>query len=178
MRKTNLNKLLPFHCIHTYTLYEDGSVYNEDNGKWIKGTTITKNNRYVKIHLGADKVSKFVPLHRLVATAFIPNPNNLPQVNHIDGNRYNNSASNLEWCTAKHNINHCWKMEMHMHQYGELIGSSKLKEEDALFIYKFRDSGLTPAQFLNRYKYNIKRTAVRNIWTGRSWAKVTGHKIK
>lgn len=45
-------------------------------------------------------------IHRLVAINFIPNPNNFSQVNHIDGNKDNNHASNLEWCTAQHNITH------------------------------------------------------------------------
>lgn len=59
---------------------------------------------YLFVNLYRDKKMKSVKIHRLVAEAFIPNPDNLPQVNHKNENKHNNNVSNLEWCTAKYNL--------------------------------------------------------------------------
>jgi len=61
---------------------------------------------YKMIWLITDGKSKKFRVHRLVAEAFIPNPDNKPEVNHIDGNRTNNTVTNLEWVTSKENTDH------------------------------------------------------------------------
>lgn len=66
------------------------------------------NNKYIK---------KSKRIHRLVAQAFIPNPNNYPQVNHIDGNKLNNKADNLEWCTNEYNMKESWRLGLRDHIY-------------------------------------------------------------
>ena len=61
---------------------------------------------YKQIVLNKDKKRKTLKVHRLVAIAFIPNPENKPNVNHIDGNPHNNNVENLEWCTQAENVQH------------------------------------------------------------------------
>ena len=72
--------------------------------KEVKGYIDKEGYRIVYLQAPNKKITKKV--HRLVAEAFIPNPNNLSQVNHKDENRLNNSVQNLEWCDAKYNANH------------------------------------------------------------------------
>lgn len=66
-------------------------------------------NGRIQIDLSKDGVHKRVTLHRLVAQAFIPNPDGLPQINHKDGNPRNCHIDNLEWCTASHNMAHAYR---------------------------------------------------------------------
>lgn len=66
----------------------------------------TSTNGYQNVALQKNKNYKSCSVHRLVAKIFVPNPENLPQVNHIDGNKTNNNASNLEWCSPSYNVNH------------------------------------------------------------------------
>ena len=63
-------------------------------------------NGYCTTYLYKNNKKKSFLCHRLVAEAFIPNPDNLPQVNHKDENKLNNCVENLEWCTAKYNVNY------------------------------------------------------------------------
>lgn len=80
----------------------DGDVFSTSDGKRI--TPKNNGNGYLRIYI--PQIRKRFLLHRLVATAYIPNPMEKPQVNHIDGNKHNNSVSNLEWCTNHENIRH------------------------------------------------------------------------
>lgn len=65
---------------------------------------------YFGVNIKINGKYRLRKIHRFVAQAFIPNPNDLPQVNHIDGNKLNNSVENLEWVTPHENILHSWKV--------------------------------------------------------------------
>lgn len=64
---------------------------------------------YLEVNLFAKGMSIYKHIHRLVAETFIPNPSSFPQVNHIDGDKFNNCAENLEWCTCAENVHHSMK---------------------------------------------------------------------
>lgn len=81
----------------------------------------------VSICVDGQKYSKSI--HRLVATAFIPNPENKPEVNHIDGNRLNNNVDNLEWATRIENMKHAVDTGLINNQFGEKASHSKYVTE-------------------------------------------------
>jgi hypothetical protein len=84
----------------TYILSSDGKIYSKLSNKYLKPYLNTKKYACVTMFKKDERI------HRLVAEHFIPNPNNLPQVNHIDGNKLNNDISNLEWVTNRDNVLH------------------------------------------------------------------------
>ena len=77
------------------------------NSEIVKSKEI--RNGYYSVTLFKNEKGKHFTIHRLVAKAFIPNPYNKPQINHIDGNKLNNNVSNLEWCTQQENTIHAYK---------------------------------------------------------------------
>lgn len=72
----------------------------------IKSLKINNTGKYSYVFLSKNGLVRAYSVHRLVAKAFIPNPNNLPQINHKDENKHNNCVDNLEWCTNLYNMNY------------------------------------------------------------------------
>ena len=86
-----------------YYITKDGKVYNKKTERYLKITQ--RPTGYCVVNLSKNGAYKSFYVHRLVAYAFIPNPEGKPYINHIDENKNNNHFSNLEWCTQKENIN-------------------------------------------------------------------------
>ncbi len=78
--------------------------------KILKTKTNSKKRVYIMLYKNGKR--RNLTVHRLVASAFLPNPNSLPEVNHIDGNPTNNNINNLEWCTKSHNAKHAYENEL------------------------------------------------------------------
>lgn len=81
-----------------YSVNMEGVIKTNATGK-VKRPTLNKKTGYLVIDLYKDNKRTKVPVHRIVAETFIPNPDNKPTVDHIDGNRTNNSVTNLRWAT-------------------------------------------------------------------------------
>ena len=91
-------------CIE-YSATPDGSVYGIF-GKKLTPKLKDKKKKYLRITLQENKKPISYPLHRFIAETFLPNPDNLQEINHIDGNPANNRVDNLEWCSRQHNMKH------------------------------------------------------------------------
>jgi hypothetical protein len=113
----------------------------------LKGTFINQG-KYVLVTLSKNCINKAFCLHRLIAEAFIPNPNNLDEVNHKDRNKKNNFSSNLEWCTSRENTHHA---RTKMKSSSKYVGVSYVKEKyQKPWISRINIQGKT--KFLGRFE--------------------------
>lgn len=120
-----------------------------------------------KGYLRVNIKGKSPRLHRLVAQAFLPNEGNLPEVNHKDGSKLNNSAGNLEWCTRAVNMQHAFSTGLCRVTFGENAPAAKLKDSDlsairAAYVPRFRDFSYAA---LGK-KYGVDQSRIHQIVRG------------
>lgn len=153
-----------------YEIDESGLVISK--GRWVN----SKNNSFAfkkdrilvpSIYSGYPRVALIKNnerinfyVHRLVATIFIPNPENKPHVNHIDFNPLNSHVSNLEWCTQSENLLH--SRNYNRYPTGEKCYQAKLTNEQVNDIRIEYACGFT-TQMKLAAKYNVQQTTISNI---------------
>lgn len=115
---------------------------------------------------GDNKQPQFF-IHRLVALAFIPNPNKYPQVNHKNGNKSDNHYSNLEWCNDQINKDHAKANGLINYPKGENCHLSKVTEKDVLKIRDRYKNGYTAKMLAEQF--GLKRCSIYDIVTRRCW---------
>lgn len=149
----------------------DGAFVKSRNGSkyWRKGRILVKiahHSGYEIVRIGGDGVFKNVSVHRLVAIAFIPNPENKPQVNHKNGVKNDNQVDNLEWVTQKENGEHANHV-IKTYKKGEAHFKSKITEDDARDIRALDFYGATYLAI--GAVYDLSKSAVSHIVSRRSW---------
>ena len=143
-----------------YEITKDGKVFNKKWGRYVKPQP--NGTGYLRVHIAG----KMYFVHRLVAMIYIPNPENLPQVNHIDGNKHNNCVDNLEWVSNRDNSLHAlhkgWMRIEENHQF------AKLTREQVSFIKRHPDMSRKELA----EKFNISPRTITDIRQGKTWKTV------
>ena len=148
-----------------YRIYKNGRIYSEFINRYI--TPTEDSSHYLQNTLVDDNGNrKTIKTLRLVAIAFLPNPENLPDVNHKDFNRRNNNVENLEWCIEKYNTQYTSKynLDTNKESYMKL---SPLTEEHVLLIPTLLNYGFS-VKLISRL-YRVGHITIRNIVSGKTW---------
>ena len=149
---------------------EDGQIWSKRSNRFLK---LSLSNGYLTTNTKIGGRTVCLRAHRLVAEAYIPNPDNKPYVNHKDGNKQNNHVSNLEWCTAKENVQHAYDTGLAKGVSGTENSKSKLTEEDVLFIranYKPYDKEFG-SRGLGR-KFNVHHTIISRVINNKAYKNI------
>ena len=152
-----------------YSVTSEGAVISTKSGirKLLKYDTA---NGYFRVGLTIGGKTKKFYVHRLVAQCFIPNINHKPSVNHIDGNKKNNAANNLEWCTQKENVAHAWRTKLLPHPPfvpGEKAGNHKLTFAQVNDIRQRKTKGFTNTSLAKIF--GVHHSTIARISNGETW---------
>ena len=149
-----------------YVAFPSGNIYNLYGHKMI-GATHRCGYRCAIIH------GKSTYLHRITATLFVGNPDNLEQVNHKNGIKDDNRADNLEWCTRSENLLHAYRTGLEKRRLGESNHLSKLTNEKVRFIrenYKRRDKDFGTTGLAKMF--GVSQATISKIVLGEAWRDV------
>lgn len=146
-----------------------------DDGHHIKERILKQSfaKEYLKVNLCKNGLKKTIYVHKLVAEAFLSNPNNLPEINHKDEDKTNNRVDNLEWCTHKYNIHYGTAIKrMSIKQINNKKNSKPVakydKENNYLCKYPsimeaYRKTGISPISIIQCCK-GLRKTAGKHKW--------------
>lgn len=143
--------------INDYEITRDGQVINKHTGRILKPQPNGKG--YLRVSIS----KKLCFVHRLVAEKYIPNPNNLPQVNHKDGNKLNNNVDNLEWVDNQENRDHAVLTGLHLS--GEAIKTAKLNWEKVEYIRSHLE--IPNKDFAE--KYGVSARTIADVKNYKTW---------
>jgi len=145
-------------------IFKRGFPYNI-KGKLLKQTLNKKGYPRVKFTINNNQLERNP--HRLVAEAFITNPNNFPQVNHINGIKTDNNIENLEWVNNSMNILHAYSLGLQPSRKGENNSNAKLNNNSVTLIKQKYNNGANISSISK--EMNINLSIIRQLIYGRTW---------
>lgn len=154
-----------FRGLPRKVIQRNGHPYSV-TGKRISGS-ISPVTGYRMVTVSRDETRKLKSIHRFVATSFIPNPLNKPEVNHIDGNKLNNRVSNLEWVTSSENQIHAHRLGLQPAMFGEGHPNSKLAWSDILKIREEYGNGKLQREIA--VEFGVSRQNISDIVNFKLW---------
>lgn len=143
------------------------SFYMTTKGRILKG--FIARNGYIRVQFQKGKGHK--TWHRLIAEAWIDNPENLPWINHINGVKTDNRPINLEWCTGSHNQRHALETGLKRIRYGTETSNAKFDEIQIKTIKTCIRDGMRNCDIARYFK--VKNEQISNIRHGRIWRTIT-----
>jgi len=155
---------------HLYLVSNRGRVLSLRTDRILTGSTMVTGYRFVRFSKNRKKTAHLI--HRLVLSAFIPNPENKPCTNHKDMNPANNCVENLEWCTYKENIHHAINIRGVSYgvSRGEKNGSSKLTDAEVAEIKGRLALGESTKKIAEDYQ--VTETNIFYIKKGTTWGHI------
>lgn len=166
-------KPLPDHE-KEYGVSPDGKVYSFNYRGCVgrikelhQSSLFDKRRKNTTMYRRTKIRSKTIPIHRLVAATFIPNPNNYPEVNHKDGVKHNNNVENLEWCTTKQNNMHAVMNGLDLHCKGSDHWLAKINEMTAAKIKNLIKSGMMCTKIAS--ELDVSKHIVYDIKYNKAW---------
>lgn len=135
----------------------------------------TSPKGYLKVVISINGERTTCPIHRLVAEAFIPNPENKHCVNHINGNKADNRVENLEWVTESENVQHAHDIGLKIEPQGEKHTSARFTKEQILWIrhiHKPYDKACGTSALARRF--NVSQSTIYKIIRQQSYRNVVG----
>jgi hypothetical protein len=142
-----------------YFACSDGTIFSSKTNKTLNGCIDKNGYKSVNLFMSNYK-GKSIRVHRLIAEAFIPNPDNKPQVNHINGIKTDNRIENLEWCTVSENAIHASKLGLLNPVNGEKHPRCKISNLQVVEIRALKDVKTISELAI---KYNVERTTISDI---------------